>query len=120
MNPASARRLVVLLAVALTCAPALAQEPEVIILDPNHPLIQGPGTVPAEAEGTAPAPSAAGGSSFSGVNVREVLADLWFRQRALQDRGRAEEAAAQIETALGFMRREGVRASPEIAAAFLA
>jgi tetratricopeptide (TPR) repeat protein len=120
MNSARASRLVLLVAAALTSAPALAQEPEVIILDPNHPLIQAPGTVPAEEEGPVPGQPAAGGPSASGVNVREVLADLWFRQRALQDRGREEEAAAQIEAALGFMGREGVRAAPEIAAAFLA
>lgn len=121
MNPARAGRLAFLLAAGLMAGPALAQEPEVIVLDPNHPLIQPPGTVPAGEEGTAPEPPAVTGApAASGVNVREVLAELWFRQRALYDRGRSEEAAAQIESALAFMKHEGVRAAPEIAAAFLA
>jgi tetratricopeptide (TPR) repeat protein len=119
-----AGRLVLLFTAALVAAPAPAQEPEVIVLDPNHPLIQAPGSVPPPAgDGQAapvPAAAAQGAPPASGVNVQEVLADLWFRQRALIGRGRAEEAAAQIEAALEFMQREGVRASPEIAGAFLA
>lgn len=101
--------------------PLPAQEPEVIILDPNRPLIQDPGTVmpPAEAApsaATAPAPL----PPQDEIDAREVLADLWFRQRALVRRGETEEAARQVEAALDFMRREGLRGAPEIAGAFLA
>jgi tetratricopeptide (TPR) repeat protein len=113
-----------LLLVALAAPPARAQEPEVIILDPNRPLIQNPGTVrppaaarPREAaEAPAPAPQAL----REGVNAREVLAEFWFRQHALTARGESAEAARQIETALDFMSREGLRGAPEIAGAFLA
>ena len=97
-----------------------AQEPEVIVIDPNRPLIQDPGTVAPPVEGAPAAPLDAGVSPQEGVNAREVLADLWFKQRAMVRRGDTAEAARQIEVALDFMRREGLRAAPEIAGAFLA
>ena len=104
--------------------PARAQEPEVIVLDPNHPIIQNPGTIPPLA-GDAGAPS---GETMTpaltplqeGVNAREVLAELWFKERALLQRGETVEAARLIETALDFMKREGLRGAPQIAGAFLA
>ncbi len=122
LGPASGLALLLL---AVAAPPARAQEPEVIVLDPNHPIIQSPGTVPAPA-GVAPAPGAgeAGAPGVTplqeGVNAREVLADLWFKERALLQRGDAAEAARQIETALDFMQSEGLRGAPEIAGAFLA
>jgi len=54
------------------------------------------------------------------VNAREVLAELWFKERALLQRGETAEAARLIETALDFMKREGLRGAPQIACAFLA
>ncbi|HXU10384.1 MAG TPA: hypothetical protein VN898_00315 [Candidatus Binatia bacterium] len=108
--------LAAVLAVALR-----AQEPEVIIIDPNRPLIQDPGTVAPPVEGlTAARPLEAAVSPQDGVNAREVLADLWFKQRALVRRGETAEAARQVDNALEFMHREGLRAAPEIAGAFLA
>src|SRR5262249_8216965 len=102
----------------------LAQEPEVIVLDPNHPIIQNPGTVRpstgevlAPGQGTSQAP---GPAIQEGVNAREVLADLWLKQRALLRPGNATEAAPQIETAVDFMRREVMRGAPEMAGALLA
>lgn len=109
-----------LLAAGLVVAPR-AQEPEVIVIDPNRPLIQDPGTVaPPVESGPAAVPLGAGGSPQDGVNAREVIADLWFKQRALVRHGETAEAARQIEAALEFMQREGLRAAPEIAGAFLA
>jgi Flp pilus assembly protein TadD len=109
------------LLLGLALQPAAAQEPEVIILDPSHPLIQDPRTAhpgeePSGAEVTPsdidiPVPG-------QGVDAREILADLWFRQRALAGRGSPAEAAHAVAVALEFMRREGLRAAPEIAAAF--
>ncbi len=55
-----------------------------------------------------------------GVNSREILGDLWFRHRALLQRGQTEEAARLVTAALAFMDREGLRAAPEIAASFFA
>jgi tetratricopeptide (TPR) repeat protein len=126
MTARGARRLArgsVILCAALVFVPLLAQEPEVIIIDPNRPLIQSPGTVAAPAPSAPDAPSAGssppGAPLQEGVNAREVLADLWFKQRALLRRGEATEAARQVEAALDFMRREGLRGAPEIAGAFL-
>ena len=111
------------LAAVLASAPTGAQEPEVIVLDPNRPLIQNPGTVtpseprprtiqePGEANPVVPLQE--------GVNARQVLADLWFKEEALQRRGDKEEAARQVGVALDFMQREGLRGAPEIAGAFL-
>src|SRR5258705_62422 len=103
---------------------ALAQEPEVIVLDPNHPIIQNPGTVrPAAGEVLPPGQTGTSASVPAigeGVNAREVLAELWFKQRAFLRQGDAAEAARQIDTALDFMRREGISGAPEIAGAFLA
>jgi len=99
MNRSGARGPTIGLAVlllALAAPPERAQEPEIIVLDPNRPLIQSPGTVPAPA-GRSPAPAEDTGVPLGaplqeGVNAREVLADLWFKQRALA--GRADTAAA--------------------------
>ena len=46
-----------ILLLALAATPSRAQEPEVIVLDPNRPLIQDPGTVPAPV-GRTPVPAA--------------------------------------------------------------
>lgn len=111
----------VILSAVLSCAPLLAQEPEVIIIDPNRPLIQDPGTImPPEEAAPAKESSAAVAPPQKGINAREVLADLWFKQRALARHGETTEAAHQVEAALDFMRREGLRGAPEIAGAFLA
>lgn len=110
------------LLLTIASVPVRAQEPEVIVIDPNRPLIQSPGTVPAPAVGAPARAEDGSGVSFvpaqEGVNAREVLADLWFRQRELLRRGEAAEAERQVETALEFMRREGLRGAPEIAGAF--
>ncbi len=107
----------------LTAAPSRAQEPEVIVLDPNRPLIQNPGTVPPSEAGAKPVQEPTGSGPVlplqEGVNAREVLADLWFKQEALQRRGDKDEAARQVGVALDFMEREGLRGAPEIAGAFL-
>src|SRR5262245_9985375 len=111
---------------ALLSGPALssavAQESEVIVLDPNHPLIQNPGTVRPTAVGAAPAAAATAAPGVAplqeGVNAREVLSDLWFRERAVAQHGDAVEAARLIEGALDFMKREGLRGAPQIACAF--
>ena len=114
---------VVLLAV-LAAAPTRAQEPEVIVLDPNRPLIQNPRTVAPSAPATRTGAQTEGPAPIlplqEGVNAREVLADLWFKEEALQRRGDKDEAARQVEVALDFMQREGLRGAPEIAGAFLA
>jgi len=98
------------------------QDSEVIVLDPNHPLIQNPGTVrpsPGEA-----APRAAGTPTpdvppvQEGVNAREVLSDLWFKEQAVAQHGDSVEAARLVETALDFMKREGLSGAPQIASAF--
>ncbi|PYS97588.1 MAG: hypothetical protein DMF50_00130 [Acidobacteria bacterium] len=122
MNRARAAVLPLLLALLAAGHTARAQEPEVIVLDPNRPLIQNPGTVRYGAGGSAtlaPAPELVS-LPVQGVNAREVLAGLWFRQRALVEKGDTEGAARQMKSALEFMKREGLRAAPEIAAAFLA
>ncbi|PYT15492.1 MAG: hypothetical protein DMF51_06615 [Acidobacteria bacterium] len=114
---------VVLFAV-LAAAPSRAQEPEVIVLDPNRPLIQNPRTVAPPAPGTKAGAETEGPGPIlplqEGVNAREVLADLWFKEEALQRRGEKDEAARQVEVALDFMQREGLRGAPELAGAFLA
>ena len=111
--------LAVLLAVVVAAAPTRAQEPEVIVLDPNRPLIQNPGTVAAPAVRSAARGPLPVLPIQEGVNAREVLADLWFKEEALQRRGEKDEAARQVEVALDFMQREGLRGAPEIAGAFL-
>jgi len=107
--------MAILVALAANVVPLLSQEPEVIILDPDQPLIQNPGTVNVAAEEPPETVSISG----QGGNVREVLAGLWFRYRALLQRGERDEANAQIEAALDLMNREGLRAVPEIAGALL-
>ena len=122
MSRARAAVLPLLLAILAAGHAARAQEPEVIVLDPNRPLIQNPGTVRSGAAAPstlAPAPELVS-LPAQGINAREVLAGLWFRQRALVEKGDAEGAAQQMKSALEFMKREGLRAAPEIAAAFLA
>jgi tetratricopeptide (TPR) repeat protein len=120
MTRSSAARAALLAVLAVF--PASAQEPEIIILDPNRPLIQDPRTrgpvrPPARAEHPAAelAPLPAGAT-----NDRDILAGLWFRYRALQIAGESAEAARQLATALEYMKRQGLRAAPEIAAALMA
>ncbi len=116
--------LAVALLLGSTVAPARGQEPEVIVLDPNHPIIQNPGTIhPPAGGGAGPSGETAAADVAplqEGVNAREVLAELWFKERALLQRGESVEAARLIETALDFMKREGLRGAPQIAGAFLA
>jgi len=116
--------IAVALLIGSAVSPARAQEPEVIVLDPNHPIIQNPGTIPAPAGSagvTSGETTTAGVTPLQeGVNAREVLAELWFKERALLQRGETVEAARLIETALDFMKREGLRGAPQIAGAFLA
>lgn len=117
--------LLVLVASLGLARPITAQDPEVIVLDPNHPLIQEPGTVaPTPAGATNPLPGNEAPEVVplpaQGVNAHEVLSGLWFRYRVLADHGDADQAGRQIATALAFMNREGLRASPEIAAALMA
>jgi tetratricopeptide (TPR) repeat protein len=98
--------------------PALAQnnpgsaEPEVIRIDPNAAPVPAPPPAP----GAAAAPPLA-----PGVNAREVLINqFWFKHQTLRQRGATSEAAALVDQAIAFMEREGLRASPEVGAAFLA
>ncbi len=119
-------RLLILLAAA--CAAGAAdQQPELIVIDPNHPLIQEPGTLRPVGPSEAARPGGGAGETPEvvplqppGVNAREILSGLWFRYRALVQSGDGDGAARQITTALAFMKREGLRASPEIAGALLA
>jgi tetratricopeptide (TPR) repeat protein len=86
-------------------------EPEVIRIDPNA----------APVPPAAPGPAAAAVPSGPGVNAREVLINqFWFKNQTLRQRGATREAAALVDQAIAFMEREGLRASPEIGAAFLA
>jgi tetratricopeptide (TPR) repeat protein len=86
--------------------------PEIITLD---------GAAAGQPETITPTPGlAALPSTGQGVNARAILADLWFKHQSLRQRGAATEAAALVDVAIGFMQREGVRAAPEIADAFLA
>jgi len=71
-------------------------------------------------ETVTPTPGAATPGTGQGVNVRAILADLWFRHQALMQRGSTREADALIDRAIDFMQREGVHSAPEIADAFLA
>src|SRR5262245_61748403 len=85
----------VLLVLAAGAGQGLAQEPEVIVLDPNHPIIQNPRTVPPPTERALPPAQArpeTGPVIQEGVNAREVLADLWFKERALLRQGASNEA----------------------------
>src|SRR6266446_8311484 len=105
--------------------PTWCQESEIIVIDPNHPIVQQPGTIqpqgsqlrpptaaPAQAAESAPAPAA-------GVDAREVMGGLWFRARVLMQQGEEEAAARQLQIAREFMQREGLRSAPEIASALL-
>jgi len=86
-------------------------EPEVIRIDPNA----------APTAPSSPAPAAAAVAAGPGVNAREVLINqFWFKNQTLRQRGATREAATLVDQALAFMEREGLRASPEIGAAFLA
>jgi tetratricopeptide (TPR) repeat protein len=118
---APSRRGPALLALLLLAAPPAhpvraadanpAAEPEVIRLNPAE------SAAPAAAPDAASAPAA----PRTPVNAREVLINqFWFAHRRLVKRGAAREAAALVDQAVGFMEREGLRASPEIGAAFLA
>ena len=121
MRPTGAARTILLLLAALAAPPAAAQEPEIIILDPNRPLIQDPRTRGPAMAPAPPTPRASGELAplpAGAANDREVLAGLWFRYREL--RGEPAEAARQLDTALEYMRRQGLREAPEIAAALMA
>ena len=87
-----------------------AGDTEVIRIDgaPGAPATPGPETV-------TPSKVAA-----QGTDPRVILADLWFNHQTLLQRGSTREAAALLDKAVAFMEREGVRAAPEIADAFLA
>ena len=86
-------------------------EPEVIRLEPV-------GAAPAPA---APESQGALRPATQGVNAREVLINqFWFKHQTLRQRGAEREASTLVDQAIAFMEREGLRASPEIGAAFLA
>lgn len=91
-----------------TAPAASGAEPEVIRLRP------------APDSGSEESQAAAVPATTQGVNAREVLSSLWFRYQALRQRGAEREAAALVDSATAFMQREGLRAAPEIGAAFLA
>ncbi|MGH9796778.1 MAG: tetratricopeptide repeat protein [Candidatus Polarisedimenticolia bacterium] len=115
MRRTRVRHVLLIAGVVLLAVPgARAQDAEVILLDPNRPLIQDPRSVAPPQE----APRASIPAPVPGADAREVLSDLWFRHRGLLARGETEEATRQIETVLQFMKREGIGAAPEIAAAF--
>jgi tetratricopeptide (TPR) repeat protein len=114
-------RLAAALTAALLATPVFARaqndpnapvEPEVIRIDPNAAPV--------------PAPPPAGGAAVPaaigpGVNAREVLINqFWFKHQTLTQRGATREASALVDQAVAFMEREGLRASPEVGAAFLA
>jgi tetratricopeptide (TPR) repeat protein len=96
---------------AVTGAPGAvrppAAEPEVIRIEP------GAGDADAATPDALPVPA-------QGVNARQILSDLWFKYQGLRQRGATKEADALVNSALGFMQREGLRSAPEIGAAFLA
>jgi tetratricopeptide (TPR) repeat protein len=108
-----------LLPFILLISPALAEEdPEIIHLDQGEAVLD---TLPSDTpEAEIIAPDADVATPPQGVDAKEVLTGLWFKQRAFRERGQSEEATRQVEVALEFMRREGLRTAPEIAAAFLA
>jgi tetratricopeptide (TPR) repeat protein len=107
--------LILLCASTILATAVRSQEPEVIVLDPDRPIIQDPGTVRPETVSEATSPPPVGGG-----DPREILAELWFRHRALVARGAVEEAERQIRSAVDYMKREGIAAAPEVAGAFLA
>jgi tetratricopeptide (TPR) repeat protein len=103
-----------------------AQDSEIIVIDPNHPIVQKPGTIQPQGSQLHPAPTPSGGplegapAPAAGVDAREVLAGLWFRARVLMQQGEEEQAARQLQVASDFLQREGLRSAPEIASALLA
>ncbi len=97
-----------------------AQEPEIITLDPARPLIQEPGTVKPQEVEVDPATSATPATEAPVPDFRNLLAEVWFRHRAALDRGSGEQAEQLLQAALDFMRREAIRAAPEVATAFFA
>jgi tetratricopeptide (TPR) repeat protein len=105
--------------------PAWAQESEIIVIDPNHPVVQQPGTIQPQGSQLRPLPAVPAGAAESapapaaGVDAREVLGGLWFRARVLMQQGQEEPAARQLQIAREFMQREGLRSAPEIASALL-
>ncbi len=110
--------LVVLLVVPIApFALAAEEEPETIRLDDETILLPIDQDAAWESEPGA-GPGAA--PSLQNVDPNVVLSGLWFKQRAFRERGQTEQAARQIEVAIDFMRRSGVRTAPDIAAAFLA
>jgi tetratricopeptide (TPR) repeat protein len=112
-----ARPLLLVLLLSFTPAPA-EEDPEVIHLDPDETVLEPLPSDDAEAEIVSP--HALVPMPTQGVDAKEILTGLWFKQRAFRERGQLEEAARQVEVALEFMRREGLRTAPEIAAAFVA
>jgi tetratricopeptide (TPR) repeat protein len=103
---------------AWSAGPPSGQDTQVIVLEPEQSAppparTEGEPTEGESASEVVPLPG-------QGVNSREILGDLWFRHRALLQRGQTEEAARLVSAALAFMEREGLRAAPEIAASFFA
>lgn len=95
-------------------APAFAQDAEVIYLDeqPSTSSAQNIGGAEEDEQAeVVPLPA-------QGIDSREILNGLWFRYSAMIERQKTAEADRLIDAALGFMKREGLRAAPEIAAAF--
>ncbi|HKQ97679.1 MAG TPA: tetratricopeptide repeat protein, partial [Candidatus Polarisedimenticolia bacterium] len=117
-HPGAAWCRVVSLLFAACCAAAgtpvsaqgAAPPTETITITPGAGETEAPGP-----EGAAPLPK--GGQV---VDLRTVLADLWFRHQTLRQRGAEPEAEALVDAAISFMQREGLRSAPEIAEAFLA
>ncbi|HXH28007.1 MAG TPA: tetratricopeptide repeat protein, partial [Candidatus Polarisedimenticolia bacterium] len=95
-----------------------------LILGTTVPLAraQEPTVIQLESGASAETPTAPEVISLpaEGGNTREVLQGLWFRYRALAQRGDKDEASRVIETALAFMRREGLNVAPTIASALVA
>jgi tetratricopeptide (TPR) repeat protein len=115
-------------AAAATGAPAARPAPAAPATPPAAPpsgdteviRIDGAEGASAAPETLVPETSAPSPASAQGTDARVILADLWFKHQALLQRGSTKEAAALLDRAIAFMEREGVRAAPEIADAFLA
>lgn len=111
-GPVAGAFLVLFLAASLT--PAVAQDAEVIYLDEQPSSTDqatGRGDQDDEVAEVVPLPA-------QGIDSREILSGLWFRYAALVERQKLTEADRLVAAALEFMKREGLRSAPEIAAAF--
>jgi tetratricopeptide (TPR) repeat protein len=95
---------------APSAAPAAPRDTEVIRIDP----------APGAPETLVPEVVTPATGTTQVSDPRVILTDLWFQHQALMQRGSTQEAAALVDRAVAFMEREGVRAVPEIADAFLA